>query len=169
MYLSMNDGIPSPWAALTIDWWDTESNALLMSLKVWFSLCLCSLYLFLIALIINNNNSSFLWRCMHRRRLGSSFNAILNRWVFKWLLKSSSVGWDRMMGEGCSRWQARHGWNLDWRWIIYGLVGEDELRRMNEGGWEYGGGEWDGWDREGWIWLEYDRWLKRFWRWWEGV
>ena len=50
MYLSMNGGVPSLWAALTIDWWETESNVLLMSMKMRFSLCFCSLFFFMIAL-----------------------------------------------------------------------------------------------------------------------
>ena len=33
-----------------------------------------------------------------QRRLGSPSNAILKRWVFNWRLKSSSDGWDLMMG-----------------------------------------------------------------------
>ena len=46
----MNGGVPSLWAALTIDWWETESNALLTSMKVRFSICFCSLFFFMIAL-----------------------------------------------------------------------------------------------------------------------
>ena len=43
--------------------------------------------------------------------------------------------------------------SIDDGWSMYRLV------KMNCGGWtnwEYGGGEWVGWDREGWMLLEYD-------------
>ena len=41
---------------------------------------------------------------------------------------------------------------LDYRGMICGPVGVDELRRMDDGGLGFGGGEWDGRDRGGWMW-----------------
>ena len=119
----------------------------------------------------NNNNSSLLWRHMQSVRGASVLRPTLfwrgESLTGTWRVRASVETW--WWGEGRSRRQARHRWSFDWLWTICELVGEGELRRMNEGGWEYGGGEWVGWDREGWMWLECDKWLKRFWRWCEGV
>ena len=119
----------------------------------------------------NNNNSSFLWRHMQSVRGASVLRPTLfwrgESLTGAWRVRATVETW--WWGEGRSRRQVRHRWSLGWRWMICELVGEDELQRMNEGGWEYGGGEWVGWDREDWMWLEYDKWLRRFWRWCEGV
>ena len=68
-----------------------------------------------------------------QRRLGSPSNAILKRWVFNWRLKSSSDGWDLMMGgggkvvpdgrRGIGEASIDYGWSVNW------------LVKVNCGGW----------------------------------